>query len=242
MAYQGPVVAFDLDDTLFREREFCRSGFRFLCDPARYKVIKDYDGVRPESLQNLTAEMESLLTARQNPFDAFENFFKPLALQKGEIWNLDRHIQVYRNHVPSSLELLPGVKEILDSLQKRGVKMALVTDGRSTTQRIKIKSLGLDKYIAPDMIFISEETGFDKHNREMFASIVRAWPEARCFYYIGDNPLKDFYYPNLLGWKTILVPYDEDNVHPLSEAPSPLHEPAATITDLNDILQIIEGQ
>ncbi len=26
--YHGPVVVFDLDDTLIRERDFCRSGFK----------------------------------------------------------------------------------------------------------------------------------------------------------------------------------------------------------------------
>lgn len=117
--------------------------------------------------------------------------------------------------------------------------MAIITDGRSNTQRRKIEALGLRRYVAPDLILISEETGHDKHSKEMFAEVVRHFPEAATFWYVADNPRKDFYHPNLMGWNTAKVPYDPDNVHPFVEPESPLHAPKIKLNNILSLLQYI---
>ena len=237
ISYHGPVVAFDLDDTLFRERDFCRSGFRYLCDPSRYRIegIKEYPDA--ECLDRLRAVMDEELLAGRNPFTPFENFFRPLT---GSVtWNLQEHIYAYRNHRPDALHYADGVKEVLDRLVERGIRMAVVTDGRAGTQRRKIEALGLDSYVAPDLIFISEETGHDKKDKEAFAAVVRRLPEARSFVYVGDNPEKDFYWPNLLGWTTLQTPPHSDNVHSGAAPLSPLHSPKTVLTHFSEILDYI---
>lgn len=237
--YHGPVVAFDLDDTLFRERDFCRSGFHFLCDSARYSDLTGDLLPITEDLEKLYEEMEKCLMERKNPFEPFETYFRPLYIASGKEWNLQTHIADYRNHIPKNLQLAEGVGELLEALSQKGVKLALITDGRSGTQRRKIEALHLDSFFAPDLIFISEETGVDKHSPEAFAQVVRKFPEASGFYYIGDNIAKDFYNPNLLGWNTIKVPFNSDNVHPEIEPPTPLHSPKLRVTDLTDIINLI---
>lgn len=239
ISYHGPVVVFDLDDTLVRERNFCRSGFRFLCDPTAYRVLPLDPYPSEKTLSELAREMDIELTARRNPFVPFENFFKPLAEKEHMKWDLQMHIDAYRNHTPSNLNFIPGAGEVVSEMATLGVKMALVTDGRSGTQRKKIEGVGLDRFISPELILISEETGKDKGSNDMFVSVVRAFPEAREFFYVADNSLKDFYHPNLLGWTTIKVPPDEDNVHPESEPPSPLHKAQIYLTDYLQLTTII---
>ncbi|MCH5218548.1 MAG: HAD-IA family hydrolase [Muribaculaceae bacterium] len=237
--YHGPVVAFDLDDTLFRERDFCRSGFRFLCDPVRYRVADLDPYPSGEALSLLAGRMDRELTGRKNPFVPFEEFFRPLAEAAGKGWNLQEHIGAYRSHQPEGLPLAEGVAEVLESLAAAGVRMAIVTDGRSVTQRRKIEALGLFRFVSPECIFISEETGADKHSPDMFAAVVRRFPEASGFFYVGDNLAKDFYHPNLLGWTTLRVPEHPDNVHPPVAAPDPAYEPSALLPSFSALREYI---
>lgn len=227
--YHGAVVVFDLDDTLFRERDFCRSGFRFLCNLHR-------ETLSPYETEALLRKMDAELINRKNPFSPYEDTFN----NKGLVgFDIKKEIEIYRNHLPEMLEYSEGVEDVLKNLSSRGIRMALVTDGRSGTQRRKIEALGLDRFIAPDLILISEETGFDKHSRNNFAAVVRAFPEARSFFYIGDNPEKDFYQPNLMGWTTVQAPSHPDNVHLPSRPASPLHAPKHILIDFTDLIKLI---
>lgn len=227
--YHGPVVAFDLDDTLFRERDFCRSGFRFLCNLHK-------ESLSPAETETLLQKMDAALADRENPFSPYEDIFKNKGLEGFDIRN---EIEIYRNHLPESLHFSEEVEEVLENLSSRGIRMALVTDGRSGTQRRKIEALGLDRFIAPDLILISEETGYDKHSRNNFAVVVRAFPEAKGFFYIGDNPGQDFYQPNLMGWTTIQAPSHPDNVHPPSKPASSAYAPGHILTDFTDLIKLI---
>lgn len=238
--YHGPVVAFDLDDTLFRERDFCRSGFRYLCNPDLYKVVDSPDYPTKEQLEPLVREMDAELKERRNPFIPFEKAFSPIAAKAGIDWDLLSHIAAYRAHIPTSLKLDVEIKETLETLAAKGVRMAIITDGRSVTQRHKIEALGLDSFVAPEMILISEESGFEKlESKEMFASVVRFFPEASTFFYVGNNPRKDFYFPNIMGWTTIQVPPHPDDVHPDVAPPSEFHAPALHIDNFKELLNFI---
>lgn len=238
--YHDFVVAFDLDDTLLRERDFCRSGFRMLCDRERYRVLPIDTYPQQETLDKLADEMDRRLTVRKNPFDAFEDFFRPLAENEGLKWDLQPHLDAYRDHLPDTLPLADGAEDLLECLSCRGIKMALITDGRSNTQRRKIEASGLQRFIDPRLIFISEETGAEKKDsKEMFASVVRAFPEARRFIYVGNNPTKDFFFPNLLGWITMQVPPHPDDVHPPIEAPGAFYRPRILLEQYIDLLKYL---
>lgn len=218
-SYHGPVVVFDLDDTLFRERDFCRSGFREI----ERMLVKE----RGPEWRGVSKRLDTLLRKR-------ENYFGWLEKQLGGD-GISRYVERYRNHLPERLPIAPHVAETLDALAEHGVVMALITDGRSVTQRRKIEALGLNRYIRPEDILISEETGHDKRVADNFQAIVRRWPEAKGFIYVGDNVAKDFLMPNLLGWTTIQVDHHPDNVHPRVSPTEPYAGAALTITDFSQL-------
>ena len=93
----------------------------------------------------------------------------------------------------------------LTYLQTAQIKIGIITDGRSLAQRAKIKALGLDRFVDDSNIIISGETGADKHTPLPFQKIANANPDGTKFIYVGDNPEKDFYWPNKLGWETIML-------------------------------------
>ena len=164
--------------------------------------------------EGLAAEMTALLEKREPYMPAFEKI-------------------IAEEEVDKALN-----NRLLD-LYALGTVMALVTDGRPATQRAKLRSAGLERYFAPHLIYISGERGIDKSSTESFADIVRHYPEARKFLYVGDNPAKDILSPALLGWETAILEYDDDNVH--IPAPNDAIPIAPTYSSIRfkDILQIL---
>ncbi|MDE5652369.1 MAG: HAD family hydrolase [Muribaculaceae bacterium] len=225
--YHGDVMVFDLDDTLFRERDYCRSGFRVI----ERRLLSEVG----ESFARIAATMDRILTARGNYFDMLQQRLEAI----GRADMMPSLVGDYRSHIAENLQMAEGVAPLLDALASRGVVMAIVTDGRSATQRAKIKSLGLDRYVHPDNIVISEESGSDKSVADNFSRIVDRYPEARRFYYVADNERKDFMMPNLLGWITCRVAYDDDNVHPDFQAEDPLCAPSLRLQSIASLLDLI---
>lgn len=209
-SYHDPVVVFDLDDTLFLERIFCRSGFRVI-----ERELKMIFGSR---MAGVAMRMDSALRRREGHFDMLERILA--SLPDEELAPEERSglmnglVETYRTHIPEGLALPADRMDVLRELQRRNVAMGIITDGRSATQRRKIEALGLRNFVAPNNILISEETGFDKSSPENFRHFVRAYPEALRFIYVGDNEKKDFLIPNLMGWTTLKCAYGIDHVHP----------------------------
>ncbi len=223
--YHGDVVVFDLDDTLFSERDFVRSGFRLIENELRNEYGDDADG--------LFDAMNSLLERRESYFEYLEGWLSERGASEERLRSL---VKEYRSHVPDSLKLREGVGEVLKKLSDRGVAIGLITDGRSVTQRAKLRALGIEKYFHPDNIIISEESGHDKSEPHNFRHFVSRFPEARRFVYVADNERKDFIMPGLLGWKTLKVRYDSDNVHEDFENPDKLSRPDVILSSFDDLM------
>lgn len=187
------VFVFDLDDTLYKEVEFLKSAFREIATFL-------------ESNYGLSAVYDRLLQYWQNGENAFENVINEgrLPLQVEDL------LKMYWAHRPH-ITLDENTRQVLDQLHQAGV-LGIITDGRSLTQRNKIEALGLDAYIEHQNLFISEETGYSKPSSEPFCSFMKMYPDSE-YFYIGDNPTKDFVAPNQLGWTTICLLDDGRNIH-----------------------------
>lgn len=172
-------VIFDLDDTLYPEKEYVRSG---------YKAIADYLGM-PETEEKLWQYFVNGDCAIDKLVEECE-----LKVDKKEL------LSVYRNHMPQ-IELYDGVLELIEKLLSMKVKVGIITDGRVEGQKNKLEALGLNKHI--DDIIITDELGgtqFRKPNDISYRIIQNRWriPFAQIIY-VGDNPSKDFSAPKQLG-------------------------------------------
>jgi putative hydrolase of the HAD superfamily len=106
----------------------------------------------------------------------------------------------YRLHRPA-ITLAESTIDTLNKLEQSCAGIAVLTDGRSITQRAKLAALGLSGVKA----YISEEWGAaDKPDARRFEEIMRRNPGCQ-FVYVADNPAKDFQAPNNLGWTTVGV-------------------------------------
>lgn len=186
------LVAFDLDDTLYKERDFLRSGHRVLA-----RTLADATGANAEELFTLISG---------NHPRGIEAALAMLAAKGLDIpFTVEALVEIYRNHTPD-IQLSDGAEALLTRLKGAGHRLALITDGSSRHQRGKIAALGLDRFFGPDSIFISGETGGDKHTPLPFRlAEERFGASVSRMYYVGDNLAKDFVHPNLRGWTSVML-------------------------------------
>lgn len=185
------VVVLDLDDTLYNEVEYVLSGIA--------AVTAQINGIYNSALSTELAD--AYLDGNSDVWGlACSLLGLPTQTKESFLW-------MYRLHAPT-IALSPQVVGWLDRLRQTRAQLAILTDGRSVSQRRKLASLGL----ADLPIYVSEEHGSEKPSPERFEAIMHRWPGKR-YAYIGDNPRKDFIAPNRLGWLTIGLVDNGANIH-----------------------------
>lgn len=184
---RNSVIILDLDDTLYAERDFERSGLLAILHTL--DVSTDF---QIEELVALSQQGEDIFA-----YLGFDDLLRSVALT------------IYRQHMPT-LRMYPDAKDFIDRAQQANCTLAIATEGRSTTQRNKIIALGLQDVI--DLIFISDEIGYRKIQSEFFNELASIVGDRPCFMF-GDNPIKDFVIPNSKGWLTCMLEDRGNNVH-----------------------------
>ena len=139
------VFVFDLDDTLYKEIDFLKSGYK------KIAMI-----LNKNNNNHLFNQMLSLYRSGINVFDE-------LMIN----YNVSKEflLDIYRFHIPD-IKLKNDTFKLLDRLKKERVTIGLITDGRSNTQRNKLKALKIEDLF--DDIIISEEFGSSKINERNF--------------------------------------------------------------------------
>ena len=219
MMQKSRVVVFDLDDTLYKEQDYLQSAYREIA-------------ARIESPCGLEGIFDQMLKWWQEGENVFLRLIDTYTLGL----SINDLLTIYRSHVPA-IRFDEETKCLLDRLHSYAV-LGLITDGRSLTQRHKMEALGLSAYMAASDILISKETGFEKPSEEPFRHFMERYP-SHTYYYIGDNPAKDFVAPNHLGWTTICLLDDGRNIHPQNFRLSQQMLPQYRISQLSEIENII---
>lgn len=185
-------LVFDMDDTLYLERDYVRSGLDHV---ARFAATTEEDA---RSLSSwLWDAFESGI--RGDTFDRLRGAFPEVA---GRFSTHDL-IGAYRAHEPS-IELLAGVEETLGALRRRGVRLGVVSDGPPVSQGAKARALELERWFDPIILTGALGEGYAKPATAAFERISQQWGIAdHALAYVADNPEKDFAGPRRLGWTTI---------------------------------------
>ncbi len=188
------TVVFDLDDTLYPERQWALSGFR-----AAERWAKGALG-----LDGLAADMSRLLDEghRGRIFDMV------LSERLGDAPpdTVKALVDAYRANVPE-LTLFDDAQWVLDHLAPH-MALGLVTDGEEDLQSKKIAALGIAPRFASLVITgaLGANREFWKPHRKPFETVAAVLPkDGRRFVYVGDNPSKDFISPNAMGWLTVQI-------------------------------------
>lgn len=174
-------VIFDLDDTLYSEKQYVRSGFHAVAKWLEHDEAE-------EKLWNYFLDGKSAIDELLSELDRQD--------QK------EQCLRIYREHMPE-IELYEGTEALIRKLKADGIHVGIITDGRVEGQRNKLAALGLDGLVQD--IIITDELGgvrFRKPNDIAFRIMQCRWgiPFEEMMY-IGDNLSKDFQAPKQLGMR-----------------------------------------
>ena len=170
------AVLFDLDDTLADRAAGLRRYARFFAE--------DFGA---QLLPSLSETIHATLTR----LDDFGSLAQAEALSAALPWRSPVDPQILFDHwagrFGAAAVAFDDVEPVLRALQRRRIRMGLVTNGGAAMQRAKIAALGLERYMS--VIIISSETGLRKPDAAIFR---RAMAELDCetsgTWFVGDHP------------------------------------------------------
>jgi putative hydrolase of the HAD superfamily len=229
------AIVFDLDDTLYSERDFVLSGFQAVANWAAINLgISQEQGYA--TLANLYHQ-----GVRNNTFDRWLALHeldddKTQSLQPELVANL---LDIYRQHAPT-ISPFPDAIELLTTLAQ-SYKIGLVSDGYLEVQQRKWLALGLDTFF--DAVVFSDKLGREnwKPSTAPFKLVLEQLNILPAFsVYIGDNPRKDFFGARQLGMYTIQIQRSDSEYGHL-EPPGLDYHPDVKIDSLADVLIAIEN-
>ena len=220
------VFAFDLDDTLYTEMDFVRSGYR-----AVSRELERTSGLDADTYY------QGICARRPVGFEwALEQYHSHGGSDSQ--MSVEHMIELYRGHTPD-IALRPGARDTLEALGRAGHTLVLVTDGSTRHQRSKIRALDIEKYF--DDILISEETGGDKTTDIPWKRVEeRFGAPGQRFIYVGDNISKDFYLPGIRGWRTVMM-RDSEGVNVFAQHKAdwpPQYRPRIVADDYSTLLNL----
>jgi putative hydrolase of the HAD superfamily len=220
-------LIFDLDDTLYPERDYAIGGFRAVSRhfTTAYGAPDTTDEMVSLLDQGHLGGLFKIVLARVNPQ------FTDDALK--------RALKAYAAHEPA-LTLFPDAAATLHHFASAGAPMGLITDGHAATQKSKVAALGIAPHFSHIVYTgaLGPDRAFHKPHPAAFELMHAALGgDADRFIYIGDNPAKDFIAPRAMGWITIMVDRPSERARRIHkpDPPPPDAAPHHTVLSLCEI-------
>lgn len=201
----GRAVFFDLDDTLYDQREPFRNGL---------KTLDGYEGMKK-------IPADALFRRFRHHSDVLWEQYKTGALTLGRmrVERLQRTladfgIRAYEEDCIAfqqayqegqyRIRLHAGAADCLKQLREAGCLLGIVTNGPRSHQTRKLEALGIETYIPRTRWFISGAVGMAKPDPELFAYVneMTGTEPAGCVM-VGDSLVNDVRGAAGAGWRTV---------------------------------------
>lgn len=222
------AAVFDLDDTLYLERQYVRSGYKHVSE-----LLTSDDAKRRELFDFLWD-----LFKEGGSQDAFEMLYD----EYPEVCNgrtADDLLGAFDDH-PPNINLMPRMGSLLDKLHSRGVRLGIIADGSPVAQKRKIDALGLTGKLDHAVFTESWGADFRKPHERAFREMTSHFQlRTTELAYVADDPAKDFRAPNALGWKTVRLrlPYQ---IRFPAEYEEQEDKPSLVISDIRALQAFLE--
>jgi putative hydrolase of the HAD superfamily len=200
----------DLDDTLFLETEYVRSGFDAVSQFVHDRYGIEGFGVRCWELFSAGVRGNVFqLAAESRGWSANESSIRSL-------------VNVYRDHEPN-IALTVDRRHSLRTLAEN-FRLAVLTGGDPMAQRHKAAAVGVDDW-ATTVVFAGERgAAFDKPHQWAWLELEQRMESGGGrIVYVADNPLKDLPASIALGWGFIRVRMS-DSLHEAQPTPEGIAE------------------
>lgn len=188
------AILFDLDNTLYPEIEFVKSGF---------KCISTYLASKYGFNEKFIFERLLDIFEKKGRGKIFNDLLLELDIYSEEELNV--LIYLYRSHNPD-IKLYNDVFPVLNTLKQMELALGIITDGRASVQQNKINALNLGDFF--DVIVYTDKLGSEnwKPSTVPYKIALNLLDVSSSkSIYVGDDPYKDFLGPKNLGMETVRI-------------------------------------
>jgi HAD superfamily hydrolase (TIGR01549 family) len=230
------AIFFDLDDTLHDHlypfskafKDTFPNLYEYMDVTSLYKKFRDFSDLLWKQYSSRQLTLEELRIARI--VMALEYFQKGITNEQASRFQAQYELN------SGSLQLFAEVPKLINEIKAQGTLVGIITNGPVQHQFNKINSLGLTSFVSRDHIFISDEVGVAKPNKQIFQHVaqkVNMIPSE--ILYIGDSWPNDVVAPMEAGWKAIWYNHRK-------RLPDTGHKPLAEINQLLSIIDIVKEE
>lgn len=161
-------IFFDLDNTLWDFKSNSKlamlSTFQLLGLDNKKVSFEDFYAVYTKHNEQLwTAYRNQQVKKKDLTFQRFQFTFEELGISGIDAAQMN---DLYLDEMPKQKNLMPGAKDVLESLKAKNYHLYIITNGFKEVQHKKLKSSGLENYFTK--IFISEELRTPKPDPDIF--------------------------------------------------------------------------
>lgn len=191
------TILWDLDGTLL--------DFKLSERYALGKVLKSYGITMTEEMRSLYSGINEMFWEKlergevdktEMLSERFRVFFHQMGMDGIDPKEM---LERYEWELGNRVYYVDGSLEIVKELRGMGIKQYVVTNGTMATQPRKMEKSGFDRYM--DQVFISDEVGYDKPQKEFFDAVFRELADVKKekTLLVGDSLTSDMLGANRAG-------------------------------------------
>ena len=220
------LVLFDLDDTLYPEADFVKSGLGAVAEYLAVSHGLDQSAAYKAMIKHFKKQGRGKIFNQT----LSESKINPTAVL------IKKLVSLYRRHRPE-IKVYQGVRPLLERLKSSGLKLALVTDTNWRVQARKLNALGIAKYF--DRIIFTDKLNLKKPDLKIYRQIFEKFrvrpSEVLC---VGDDPTCDFIGARIAGCQTLRIKQGRLKNLTLDSA----HEADKTVRSIKDFFYLLNRE
>ncbi len=202
---------FDLDNTICDTIAAIQSSIK-VC----YKYLKNhYLDIQYDEFMSIEEDVFNYLTIEKRlPVYSFRaiywhTIFERLNLSKNPIL-IKNVISLYSDQLAKSVELFPGIENLLFELKKRNKIIAILSNGDFLTKASMIEYLNISQYV--DLLVASDMTQVDKPDPRAFRYVLDQinLAPSKCVF-VGDERINDIEGAKKVGLTSVYVKWPPKN-------------------------------
>lgn len=195
------AIFFDLDDTLYDRqipyelafRQFFGSRYETKAEQAFHAtILRGYEVFTAAHTGKITMEQMHIYRHQTGLADIGISITAEQALQMQALYAAQQR----------KISLTDTMCAVLTLCKEKFSAVGIITNGGVDSQMGKLNSLGISRWVEPELIFISDAVGVMKPAPEIFRIAQKAANDAPCVF-VGDSLSQDIAGAAASGWKTI---------------------------------------
>lgn len=195
------TIFFDLDDTLYdRSIPYEKAFEQFFGGKYADKLPQAFDAVIHRGYEVFTAAHTGKITMEAMHIYRHQTGLRDvgISITPDEALRFQALYAGQQRHITLS----DTMRQVLDVCKARFAHVGVITNGGVGSQTGKLKSLGLERWVPEQMVFISDAVGVMKPAPEIFRMAQKAAGGGPCLF-VGDSCTQDIAGAAACGWQTI---------------------------------------